>query len=154
MFNGIKLTESFLVSVTIGKEEHCKKYITPVNPTGYALYLILERFQYFLEERKDIGFAIFERFNGKMRKMVERVHKWLESTGSFPILTNFENIVRTVMDGDPAKEPLLQYADFFAYAIWKRSESLGTKTRRWDEIKHKYYNLDHLYQTKKGNVEI
>jgi hypothetical protein len=83
----------------------------------------LERFQYFLEEQKDIGFAIFERYNGKMRKMVERVHKWLESTGSFPRLTNFENIVRTVMDGDPAKEPLLQYADFFAYAVWKRSES-------------------------------
>lgn len=80
--------------------------------------------------------------------MVERVHKWLESTNSFPRLTNFENIVRNVINVDPARKPLLQYADFFAYAVWKKSESLGTKTRRWDEIKHKYYNLDHFYQQK------
>ena len=89
-----------------------------------------------------------------MRQVVERVHKWLESTRNFPVLTNFENIVRNVINGDPAKVPLLQYADFVAYAIWKRSESCETKTRRWNEIKHKYYNLDHFYQTKRGNVEI
>jgi hypothetical protein len=110
MFNGIKLTKSYLVSVTIDKEKHCKRYSRPVNPTGYGLYLMLERFQYFLEEHEDIGFAIFERFNSKMRKMVERVHKWLEFTGSFPIFTNFENIIRHVTNGNPAKEPLLQYA--------------------------------------------
>jgi hypothetical protein len=41
-----------------------------------------------------------------------------------------------------------------AYAVWKRSESFGTKTRRRDEIKHTYYNLDHFYRTKRGNLEI
>jgi hypothetical protein len=143
MFNGINRSDSYLISVTIDKEKHCRRYYKPVNPTGYGLYLMLERFQYFLEEHGDVGFAIFERFNSKMRQRVERVRKWLEYTGTFPVFTNFENIIRHVTNGDPAKEPLLQYADFFAYIPWIRSKTNYEAVRRWNEIKHKYYNLDH-----------
>ena len=44
-----------LLSVSIDLKKHCKKYLRPVNPIAYGLYLILERFQYFLEDYNGKG---------------------------------------------------------------------------------------------------
>jgi hypothetical protein len=154
VFNGIKSTKCYLVSVTINKELHYNTYRNPINPTGYAMYLMLERFQYFLEDHNDVGFAIYERYNSKMRKMVDRVHRWLKSLGTFPTPTNFGNIIHNVKNGDPKTHPILQHADFFAYVPWRRSESCYKATNRYNEIKHKYFNFCHSTYFKRGNVEI
>ena len=126
----------------------------PVNATAYTLYLILERFQYFLEELDENGKVIYEWFGGSLRKRVGIVHKQLTVTYAFPKYTYFNNINRRICNGNPCNEYMLQFADFFAFAPWIKCESNGTKTRRYNEIKHKYYNLDHPTSRRRGNYEI
>ena len=154
IFNQIINIDCKLVSVTIDKEKHCKRYTNPVNPLGYGLYIMLERFQYFLQDHNDEGVVIYERYNSNMRKLVERAQKWLITLAAFPTPINLDKIAKKVINGDPKNEPILQYADFVTYAPWIRSTSEGKCTKRYDRIKHKYYNLDHNSSFKRGNVEI
>lgn len=154
VFDKIVNCDCRLLSVTIDKERHCKKYSQPANPLGYILFLMLERFQYFLDEVQDEGIVIYERYNSNIRHAVDRVHRWLRSLPNFPTRTNFDSIVRSVVNGDPCSEPILQYADFFAYVPWILSTTDGKANRRYNQIKHKYYNLDYWYSYERGNVVI
>ena len=56
-------------------------------------------------------------------------------------------------NGDPKISPILQLADFFAYAVWIKRTTGNSSQDRWLSIKDKYYQLDSgVYKT--GNVEI
>lgn len=67
-FEAIKTIDCKLLSVSVDLKKHCEKYSMPVNVTAYTLYLILEGFQYFLEELDEYGKVIYERFGGSLRK--------------------------------------------------------------------------------------
>ena len=154
VFNQIINTECcYLLSVTIDKEKHCKNYNRPANVLGYALLLILERFQYFLNEYGDSGKAIYERYNSKMSKIVDRTHRWLRSLSRFPN-ANLEKIQSKIVNGNPKDHTILQYSDFFAYAPWIRSQTCYRLSEKYDRLKHKYYNLDYPLSFKRGNYEI
>ena len=118
------------------------------------MYLLLERFQLFIEEKNDNGIAIYENYNSHLRKKVELIHKWIVEYPDFPSNVRFNNIEKTVRNGDPIVEPMLQYADFLVYVPWKKCTTENQLVRRWDEIKHRYYNLDHQNSKLRGNVEI
>lgn len=60
-----------------------------------------------------------------------------------PKYANFNNILGKIRNGNPTTEPTLQFADLFAFAPYKKYESNGTKRNRYDQIRHKYYKLDH-----------
>lgn len=153
-FDAINKIDCSLLSVSIDLKKHCEKYGNPVNPIAYALYLILERFQYFLGDHREYGEVIYERFGSDLRKKVGIVHKQLESYYKFPKATSFPNINRKIHDGDPSIEFMLQFADFFTYAPWIKCESSCSKIRRYQEIRNKYYNLDHPLTRFRGNYEI
>ena len=142
VFDIIKNLDCHLLSVTIDLDNHCKRYPNPVNPRAYALLLILERFQYFVEEQGSTGRAIYERFNAKMRKKAEMELKWLKKIPTFPTPTNLSRLNKHVESGDPTAQPILNFADFFAYLPYLRRESNGKATKRWDEINFKYYNFN------------
>ncbi|MCA9820868.1 MAG: DUF3800 domain-containing protein [Nitrosarchaeum sp.] len=140
IFKWIENAECWLLSVTIDLDKHCK-YTKPADPRAYSLLLILERFQYFLQEKADTGIAIYEKFNAKMRKKAEAEQKWLQKIPKFPVPTNLNLLKEKVRNGDPVKEPMLQIADFFAYAPWIKQMSNGQATDRFYQILPKYYNL-------------
>ena len=154
MFCSISNIDCKLLSVTIDIQKHCKKYKKPIDVLAYALYLILERFQYFLVEYNQNGKIVYERYNAILRHKVEKDHMYLNKNPNFPKPIEFLDMVKEIENGDPTKEPMLSFVDFFTYAPWKRCESLYTKNCRYDEIKHKYYNFDHYDYFKKGNYEI
>lgn len=154
LINTIVRTDCKLLSVTLDIHNHCTKYSRPFSPRAYALFLMLERFQYFLEDNNGKGEAVYERYDSSIRKNVELLHAHLKDSPSFPKYTDFNNIIGSVKNGDPVLEPILQFADFFAYVPWIKHSSLHTKLRRWNEIKHKYYNLDHLSPRRRGNYEV
>lgn len=56
-------------------------------------------------------------------------------------------------NGDPKKEPILQLADFFAYATWIRSTTYEKSEDRWLSIKNHYFRLCEG-KFKAGNVEL
>lgn len=154
IFSAIKSLDCALISVTLDLDNHCRKYSKPANPRAYTLLLLLERFQYFLEDKNTKGEALYEMYNSRLRKKVELVQKHLLDNENFPKPTALSNVSRRVKFGDPTKEPILQFADFFAYVPWIRSTTDYNAENRWNEIKHKYYNFDHLLQFKRGNLEI
>jgi hypothetical protein len=153
VFDVIKNVECSLLSVTIDLERHYGKYVSPITPISYGLYLILERFQYYLEENGEKGRAIYEQYNDTLKHKVNQTHRELNENHNFPKFTNFGNLI-DICNGDSYSEYMLAFADFLAYAPWLKRDSCCTKVRRYEEIKHKYYNLDHYDLRRKGNYEI
>ena len=96
IFDAVKNIDCHLVSVTLDLYNHCRKYSSPLNPRGYTMYLLLERFQLFIEEKNDNGIAIYENYNSHLRKKVEQVHKWIVEYPDFPSNIRVNNIENTV----------------------------------------------------------
>ena len=153
MFELIKKSDCRMLSVTINLERHCRKYGIPADPKAYAILIMMERFQDFLEEQGAQGRAIYEKFNKKSRKKAERTIRGLKEVLRFRHYRELNNIRGNVQNGDPKTSPILQLADFFAYAVWIKSTSAGASKDRWLSVRHKYYRLDHGWY-KAGNVEI
>ena len=145
MFQIIHNSPCRLLSVTINLAEHFKKYDNPINPKAYAMLIMLERFQEFLAAEDSQGTVIYERFHRVERKKLRGVMKRLKGMLAFKHHVELNNIVGDIRDGDPVKEPILQLADFFAYATHSKYKTNDDKKDRWESIKKKYYNLDGGY---------
>ncbi len=153
MFELIKKSNCHLLSVTINLDSHCTKYGMSADPKAYAILILLERFQDFLEEHDAEGRAIYEKFNKKARKKTERTIKGLKEILQFRHYKKLDNIRGHVENGDPKTSPILQLADFFAYAVWIKQTTSNSSQTRWLSIKDKYYRLDYG-SYKVENVEI
>ena len=152
MFQIICNSPCKLLSVTIDLEEYYNKYGKLLAvPKAYAMLMMLERFQDFLEPEGLQGVVIYERFNRRERRRIEVAMKALQGLLRFRHRVELNNIVGKIRDGDPLKEPILQLADFFAYATQIKYRTGGKKSRRWESIKMKYYNHDGGYYYS-GNV--
>lgn len=154
IFDAVKSIDCNLLFITIDLHNHRIKYKNPVLPRVYSLLLMKGWFQYFLEDRNDIGKIIYERYDTQFKKRVDFGQNFLNSHNSFPNLTNFSNIYGEIINGDPLLEPILQFVDFTAYPPYIKRWSNGKDVKRYEEIKYKYYNFDHQYQTRRGNVEL
>jgi len=152
IFKWIQNADCKLISITIDLEKHCK-YPRPADPRAYSLLLMLERFQYFLEDEWDQGIAFYEKFNAKMRKKVENELKWLQNIPTFPTPTSLYLLDGKVRNGDPAKETILQISDFFAYAPWIKKMTDGDSVSRFYSIVFKYYNIG-APKSRSGFVEL
>lgn len=132
VFGMIKSRDCKLVSVTIDLLKHYTKYSIPYTPRSYALFLIQERFQYFLEDNNETGHAIYEGYVSRLQKSVELLHKYFHTNPNFPKFTDFKNVTRETRNGDPLLEPILQLADFFAYIPWIKCTSEGKKNAQME----------------------
>ena len=151
VFDVINRLDCTLVSVIIDLDTHCRKYTEPISPRAYALYLLQERFQYFLEEYDSHGVVIYERFNAKMKRRTEQVIRRLR-THNFPIPISLPRIDPHIQNGDPTQQPILNLADFFAYLPYTYKTS-GRYSPHYELIMHKYFNL-HGDRFHTGKVEL
>ena len=154
MFEIICNSSCTLLSVTIDLENHYKKYrLSAENPKAYAMLIMLERFQDFLESKDSQGAVFYERFNRRERRNIEITMKRLKKMLKSKRYVELNNIIGNIRNGDPLKEPILQLADFFAYATQIMYRTKGEKKRRWDSIKEKYFKFNGAYYDR-GNVGI
>ncbi len=149
VFEAIKKIDCTLFSVTIDLEYHYNHYSNPIFPMALALWYILERFQYYVSNIDGKGIAVYEQFTESLRNKVNKEWKKLESYEKFPQPTDFKNLKKKVLNGDPTKEPMLAFADFFVYLPWNRKMS----NSKWKGFGHKYHALDSGNRAS-GNVEI
>ena len=150
VFDAIFSIDCKLFSVTLDLDYHYSLYGgTAIFPMSLTLRYILERFQYFLEQIGDTGKAIYEMFTESLRDKVYKDWKILDGYPNFPRPTNFSNLKKTVETGDPTREPMLAFADFFVYLPWNRK----TSNAKWQEFVPKYYN-PYAPNFRSGNVEI
>ena len=140
VFKTINDSKCTLLSVSINIEKHCKRYDWPANPKAYSMLIMLERFQGFLTEQNSDGQAIYERFNKQERKKIESTMIRLQTLLPMRYRVELNNIKGRVKSGDPKQEPILQLADFFAYATQKKCIDKA-KRRRWESIKDNYFRL-------------
>lgn len=142
VFDSIKNIDCNLVSASINKVFHCEKYADPFGVRAYTLQACRQRFQFFLEERDDTGRIVYERFTATQRKKIIPEMKQVEASVVWYFSPNLYKIKSRIETGDPFIEKILQFADFFAYAPHIMLVTNGRKRRRFEEIKHKYYNFD------------
>jgi len=154
VFNTIINRKCSLISITIDLERHCSKYAYPIHPRHYSLLLILERFEYFLRQNGSRGEAVYERVEPQIEKKMQSAYRKLPSTFNIPNPTRLLKVNPHIKFVTPIQEPILQFSDFVAYAIWIRSESDGNAQNRYKSIESKYYNLNHLSSFERGNCEI
>ncbi len=139
VFDIINRLDCTLISASIGLAAH-SKYPEPVSPRAYALHLLQERFQYFLEERDSYGTVIYERLNAKMERRIKQAIRRLQKHSNFPKPTDLTRINPRVQNGDPTQQPILNLADFFAYLPYTYRMS-GQYSSYYKLIMHKYFNL-------------
>ena len=151
VFKTINEINCKLVSATIHKPVHEAKYDWSVNVKAFTLLICLERFQFFLEDVDDEGEVTYERFTNNIRRKMTKELKRLQSISTFPCLTNLCKIKGRVKNGDPTKEVILQFSDFFVYAPHIKLVTGNQKQKRWEEIKEKYYEFDGVWK-KRGFV--
>lgn len=142
MFQIIINTPCTLLSVTLDLNDHYQRYIYPADPKAYTLLIMLERFQNFLSDEQSTGSAVYERFRHTERVRVQKTIEELSLRLSSKHHVELNNIVGDVQDGDPVDQPILQLADFFAYAVQIKAVSESKKHSRWLSVRSKYYKLD------------
>lgn len=141
----------WLLSATINLEKYFTKGYPYENSKAFAMLLMLERFQRFLGLNNSAGNAIYESFGSGERRRIKRTVSALYGPLHIQHYDDINQILSRMQDGDPIKEPILQLADFCAYAIFTKHESDCHKYDRWNSIKQKYFELDSGYYTS-GNV--
>ena len=121
------------------KSKHYAKYQDPINVRAYSLLICLERFQHFLNEQRCTGVVIYEKFFSQQKRKVGRAMERLKNMQYYHSFSDSVSMRRNIINGDPIKEKVLQFSDFFAYAPHMRMVSDKLKHERWDEIKNRYY---------------
>lgn len=151
VFRIIRDSPCLLLSVTINLKKYFQKGYQYENPKAYAMLLVLERFQRFLRLNYSMGNAIYERFSSRDRRKIKKAIADLDGPLRIPYYDDIIGMLNNMQDGDPTNEPILQLADFCAYATFTKHESNCRKQDRWESIKQKYFKLDDGYYTS-GNV--
>ena len=138
IFDSIKNIDCYLVSSSADKRM-CVGLSNPFGARTNTLFKCQERFQRFLEEHNALGSVVYERFSYQRRGKILRDLQRLRNSSS---VTVADRIRSWIMDGDPFTNRVLQFSDFFVYAPYAMRVSDCKRTRRFEEIKYKYYNLD------------
>lgn len=141
MFNILIRSHCRLLSVTLDLDTHYRRYVRPADPKAYTLLMMLERFQDFLADKQSTGLAIYERFTHAERTRIQNQMRELRWALSERHHVELKNILGSVRNGEPVEHPILQLADFFAYAVHIKATTHGEKQNRWKSIKSKYYKL-------------
>ena len=153
VFEHINNIDCRIVSATIDKFSHRKKYSRPINVRAFTLLICLERFQYFLDEHQSEGSVIYEKFSRSQRIKITREMEYFQSIPNSPCPTNLPNIKGSVINGNPLQEKILQFSDFVVYAPYRYAVTEGGDDKRFNQIKDKYYNPNGPWG-KKGYVKL
>lgn len=142
VFAAIKDIDCSLVSASINKVSHRKRYADPFGVRAYTLLACRQRFQRFLEERDDTGRIVYERFTTAQRRKIMPEMRELQDSVAWRFSPNLYKIKSRIGSGNPLVERALQFADFFVYAPHIMLVTGKKKRSRFEEIRHKYYNFD------------
>ncbi|MFN3384173.1 MAG: DUF3800 domain-containing protein, partial [Archaeoglobaceae archaeon] len=135
-------------AVCIDKESHKKKYKNPENPYNLALQFLLERLQWFLDERSEIGFVLLDlnkRIETTQRNLFGRI-LCLGSSGiakSYGVVYEWKLEITNVVEvhfGDSKYSLGLQIADFVARHVYSwRKRNKDPKYPGWSFIEPRLY---------------
>ena len=133
-FDLITSKDVTIFAMVIDKETHWKQYAYPIPPYSLSLEMMMGRYQWFLEKRKDIGMVVSDRESkGLMIALLDLFEGFKEKGTMYKKL---KNIIDTIFFAPSYTCPILQAVDFCAYAVFSKYEH--GKTERYDQIKPKF----------------
>ena len=149
IFSILKKSNAKLISFTLDLIGHYQYYATrPLNPLAYGLIIMFERLiSYAKNNGVDTASIIYELFDKGLKELVHREHKFIQGT-KFRTNLKLDEIIKHIENGDPSKEPILQFADFWAYVPFLKERSF-LDVRDYSE---QYYNFNKSRND--GNVSI
>lgn len=148
IFTHIKKSGASLICFSIDLVGHYQYYTKhAVNPLAFGLIVLIERLLYFMRTNHiSSANVVYERFTESLRDMVHKEQNYLRNT-NFRTNVDLKKLFNYITSGNPVKEVVLQYADFWAYIPFNKLRS-EIRMERFPNIFN--YNTE----IKRGNVEI
>lgn len=137
VFELINQVEPVLMGTVMDKKKQLDEYEDPSHPKAYSFRWTVERFHYYLEEKKLAGMVIADAEEGKIDEQIQNLLYEAKYDG-ISIIKNRGSRVPRIMDSvalTPSEmSPGVQIADFVAYATLSKYER--DKERRFRELAH------------------
>jgi len=137
VFRLINQVEPTLMGTVMDKRAQIEKYDDPAHPKAYSFRWTVERFHYYLEEKKSAGMVIADAEEGKIDKKIRELLYEAKYEG-ISITKDKGSRVPRIMDSvalTPSEmSPGVQIADFVAYAVLSKYDR--DKGDRFQEISH------------------
>lgn len=140
-------TDFTIMSATLNKEEHVKKYSRPIHPYDLCMVFILEKFaKYFLNSKGKNGLVIIEaRGEREDRFTLKNIVKTLEQGSPYCAPDHYKSIKGVyfnpkwcLKDENLTSYFGLEIADIVSYPIHKYCRT-GVKDRALQSFEHKTY---------------
>ena len=134
LYEAFDITLFFAV---VDKITHSARYLNPRHPYEYAFTVILERLDYFLEERKDIGLCFLDEFKGMERKVISR-YIWYRQRGTW-VKSSIENIVEAPAFASSKSSQMIALADIVVYNAYRRFRENDPSYPFFQRIENRIY---------------
>lgn len=109
-----------IFSVVIDKEAHWRMYVKPAEPYSFALEMMVERYQHYLERNDSIGMIVSDRENKNLMKVLLELFERFKEEGT--AFKKMDNILDTIFFAPSYTCPILQLSDFCAYSVYAHFE--------------------------------
>lgn len=122
-----------LFSMVLNKERHWLQYVRPLPPEEHMLEAMVNRFQWFLERKREVGMLVADSAGTPSDKAMLDVFEKFKADGTQ--FKQLRNIVDTVFFTPSHTSTTLQLVDFCAYAVFSKYER--GKDERFKQIQPK-----------------
>lgn len=133
VFDIISKGDISIFAVIINKETHFAKYVTPFPVKEFALDVMTTRFQKYLERVYEYGLMVHDDESNPINKSLIDLFEEFKTKGTAFIYP--ENVLDTLFFAKSDNTPMLQLADFCAYAFFSKYER--DKIERYDQISNR-----------------
>lgn len=137
VFRIIVEADAKLFAVVIDKQKHFAKYALPKPVDLFAVEMIVERFQAYLESQSDVGVLVYDQKDRHNNVIFRNFVDTLRSNGT--AMTTIPRIVENLMFLPSDLSEPLQLADFCAHAVFMKHER--NKANRFSEIRRKFFSV-------------
>lgn len=134
LYEAFDITLFFAV---VDKITHSARYLNPRHPYEYAFTVILERLDYFLEERKHIGLCFLDEFKGMERKVISR-YIWYRQGGTW-VTSSIDNIVEAPAFISSKSSQMIALADIVVYNTYRRFRENDPSYPFFQRIENRIY---------------
>jgi len=123
-----------IFAMIVDKEAHWEQYAYPIPPYNLTLEMMMTRYQWFLERKKDIGMVVSDRESKGLMKVLLTLFEEFKEEGT--IFKKLKNVIDTIFFAPSYTCPILQAVDFCSYAVFSKYEH--NKFDRYNQIKLKF----------------
>jgi hypothetical protein len=165
IYRTIQDSPTTLIASVIDKKMMFEKYREKAfSPSGFAYELLMERYQYFLQEVQSIGDVVIDDISGKnpkghpYKELIKSLHARLQRYGSTGQKVKIDRITGSPKFWPSEKSNIIQIADFCAYNTMRQFRDYGEEWKNSANQTFKAYGpfteiISNFRSDKKGKIQ-